>query len=618
MGGGIDPRIALGVQVPQIEGPIDMAKGGLSVQQLINTVQLQKQQQASAAIAQQQQQIELQQQQQNQKDTQAFNKAWTDAGGDWDTAIKNATANGVSGTFLTQKQMQRADIVAKTAAATKAQRENELSSSNELAKIADDILQTDPDSRASKYQTEVNGLVLRSNGAYKLSDFPATVPDDNYLKGIVAHNKALQDIHKEAAEVAAQNAKLPGEQAESLAKAGASIAQMMGKPQNQIGWTAFRNFISKSQIGQAYPDLVNQIPENYSPEAVEQVRQMGISPEKMLTGVPVEKLELADFMRNPPKGFKATPVDFLRYQKTVAPAFNINMQATGGGLGPTGGGNAPNSQQTPGNGTPSAPANAPGGWVSSSGKTLNNVPPAIRGEVQQVLEYRRADPSITQRGLVGQAINSWVADLDPTHDSTTFGGRNKALTEYEKSMSSGQLGAINTAIGHLGELNTAAKAVEQNDVPLLNSIANRLGLAAGSDAQSTYTGILHRVGPELTSAYVKGGGGQAERGANEADFDISKGAKQIQSNIAESAMLLNSKISPLRQNWQDTFRPVRDRDQFDNRWMTPAAKQTLQEVQANAPTNKKAGGLQIGQTVSIKGKQMKVTAVHPDGSFDAQ
>lgn len=28
--------------------------------------------------------------------------------------------------------------------------------------------------------------------------------------------------------------------------------------------------------------------------------------------------------------------------------------------------------------------------------------------------------------------------------------------------------------------------------------------------------------------------------------------------------------------------------------------------------------LQVGQTVSVKGKQMKVTAVHPDGSFDAQ
>lgn len=270
--------------------------------------------------------------------------------------------------------------------------------------------------------------------------------------------------------------------------------------------------------------------------------------------------------------------------KTLVPQFTNVMALTGGGLGP---GATPAA--APGTPAPD-PAKVPGGWVSGSGKSLNDVPASIRGEVQQVLEYRRADPSITQRGPVGQAISEWVADLDPQHDGTTYGNRNKTLTEFQKDASSGELGAINTALGHLGELHTAAQALSGGNLPLLHSIAAKFGLATGDDAASTYQSILHRVGPEMTKAYLKSGGTEGERGANEADFDIQKGQKQIVSNIAESAQLLNSKLASKKQAWEQGFQPYRDRDSFENRFITPDAKKTLSDLSSLAPTNKGGGG----------------------------
>lgn len=257
--------------------------------------------------------------------------------------------------------------------------------------------------------------------------------------------------------------------------------------------------------------------------------------------------QLTDDDKNFAKGYEKL--------KELIPQFNLNVQNTGGGQGPTAGGG--------------------GGTGTGGAKTLNDVPSNIRPQVQAVLGYRSPMPPQGRNNPQNTAIRQWVNALDGGYDETTFPQRNKILTEYVKSAGEGQIGAINTALGHLNELNDAAKALDQNDIPLLHSIASKVGAAFGQDAPSTYQMILHRVSPEMTSAYVKGGGGEGERGANQTDFDISKGASQIRSNIAESANLLNSKLASTRNNWENTFKPSKPEDHFDARFITPDAKAIL-------------------------------------------
>ena len=43
-------------------------------------------------------------------------------------------------------------------------------------------------------------------------------------------------------------------------------------------------------------------------------------------GTSPDMIEMHDFMAHPPKGYSATPTDFMRYQKTLVPAFNFNLQ----------------------------------------------------------------------------------------------------------------------------------------------------------------------------------------------------------------------------------------------------------------------------------------------------
>src|ERR1700722_7837643 len=132
--------------------------------------------------------------------------------------------------------------------------------------------------------------------------------------------------------------------------------------------------------------------------------------------------------------------------------------------------------------------------------------------------------------------------------------------------------------------------MSHTNLPLLHSLQAKFGLVKGDDATSTYQLIQNKVAPELASAYVKGGGSAGERGSDAADFDVSKGYTQIKSNIAEAANLLNSKLSSKRQDWDTSYRPTNPQDQFDNRFLTPAAREPLQSLSSQAPTNKAASG----------------------------
>lgn len=219
----LNPSIALSGQVPQIQGPLDQYKEGLSVQTMLNQQALQKQQQQQNAIAQQSQQLELQQQQRQEQDTQKFNKAFTDAGGDWNQTIKNATDAGASGQFLIKAQLARSQQVAQLATATKDQLANESAKHEALGVSAQKVLAADPDDQAAVYAKERNAHLL--SGAYSASDIPEQMPPVDQLQQTANASKAARDIYKDAQDLKDKQAtaqktaaEVPGAVAESAIK----------------------------------------------------------------------------------------------------------------------------------------------------------------------------------------------------------------------------------------------------------------------------------------------------------------------------------------------------------------------------------------------------------------
>lgn len=320
---GIAPGIALQVQQPQVADPLQEYQKSLQIKSLIGQQAMQQQQMQAAQTEQSQRELQLQQQQQDVADRDAFNKSFHDANGDWDTAIKNAPTNGMSGQGVLKYQLARTQQVTQMATMQKDLLANEAAKSDQYAKDAYQVQQiSDPNQRAATWTTLRNGHIAA--GTAKPGDIPQQVPDDQTLQGIVSSHKATADMAKDAIALQEQKAKLPGEQAEATGKQYATAAQTMGGAQDQLSWTARRNMAVSND-----KTVASLIPEQYSPQAAEQVRQLGIAPKDLANQAP-DKLELASFLKNPPPGYKATPVEFLRYQKSLTPILNFNLANASG------------------------------------------------------------------------------------------------------------------------------------------------------------------------------------------------------------------------------------------------------------------------------------------------
>ena len=167
-----------------------------------------------------------------------------------------------------------------------------------------------------------------------------------------------------------------------------------------------------------------------------------------------------------------------------------------------------------------------------------------------------------------------------------------AFNATEKDATTGKMatsaGAINTAMGHLTVLKQATALLHNTDLPALNRIANAIGVQAGSDAQTTYDTIVHRLAPEIAKAYVANGGSVGERGTNEEDFRSSLGPTQINSNIGVSAQLFDSKIKQLQDQYnRGTY------GQGKQKLISDDAEHARQQLAGQSPVKEGSGGLKV-------------------------
>jgi hypothetical protein len=147
-------------------------------------------------------------------------------------------------------------------------------------------------------------------------------------------------------------------------------------------------------------------------------------------------------------------------------------------------------------------------------------------------------------------------------------------------------------------------------VQVLNKLANAIGAQTGSTPQTVYQTIVHRLGPEVTKAYLASGGSVGERGTNEEDFSPNLSPDQIKQNIGISAYLADSKIKANQDQYnRGTYGRGKQKLISDD---AEAARQALVKQAPAALTGggaKAAPSYQVGQTVMYQGAPHKITGI---------
>lgn len=322
----------------------------------------------------------------------------------------------------------------------------------------------------------------------------------------------------------AQTAEATGKGAEAQANAAKANAEAQGLT-GQFAEARYRNILSNLSAGKPVSDDDKQFAKGYE-----------LANRKTTTQS--DSLGVTSTNTSAPSGLSAL-------------ASRMGVQTTPqGGSAPAGGG-----------------APQPGGAQST------------RDSLVDMIGQYKMNPQMFSRAIVKHPdLLAAVGQKYPDFDQTTYNAKNKIVQDYTSGGESKSINAISTALGHAGELGEAINALgNDNGLNMLRSMGNRLGVSVfGDDKVMVFNTIVRKLAPEITQAYVQGGGGEKERAANEEDFSASLGDKQLRGNLGETVKLLRSKIAAQEQQWNNTYRPSRPQDDFSTRFLTPGAKQTLQ------------------------------------------
>jgi hypothetical protein len=212
---------------------------------------------------------------------------------------------------------------------------------------------------------------------------------------------------------------------------------------------------------------------------------------------------------------------------------------------------------------------APGG----GGGTSKPAAQSTKDSLIDTFGQYKADPAMLSRMMMKHPeIMGAIAQKYPDFDQTNYTAKAALIKGYTSGSQSKEINAINTAMGHLKNLDDAIDALHNGNATALNKIGAYYNInLGGKTAEAAFKLIADKVGSEVSGAYIPGGGGVQERIANREDYNVNLPPQTLHNNAAVTTEMLRSKIGALENQYKNTV----GRDDFAKRFISPAAQAAL-------------------------------------------
>lgn len=174
-------------------------------------------------------------------------------------------------------------------------------------------------------------------------------------------------------------------------------------------------------------------------------------------------------------------------------------------------------------------------------------PTAIEPAAKAIAEGRAPYPTaMALRTPMGMALISKALELNPNLDATTYQTRQKAEKDFATGAQGNSVRSLNVAVQHINLLQNAAKALDSGNIPLMNSIANQIGIQTGADPATTYNAIHGFVTDEISKAAIGGKTALGDRMKSGELLPANMSPAQRASQFQAVKGLLNGQLSGLR------------------------------------------------------------------------
>ena len=144
-----------------------------------------------------------------------------------------------------------------------------------------------------------------------------------------------------------------------------------------------------------------------------------------------------------------------------------------------------------------------------------------------------------------QQILAKVMEINPNYDFTDVTAKRTAASNFSSGQLGNQMRSFATAGQHLDQMGHLVDALGNNDVNLINKVANAYGSQTGSTAPTNFDAAKDVVAKEVMKAIISGGGGQAEREELARSLSTAKSPEQLKGVIKTYRDLMGAQYDNL-------------------------------------------------------------------------
>lgn len=203
--------------------------------------------------------------------------------------------------------------------------------------------------------------------------------------------------------------------------------------------------------------------------------------------------------------------------------------------------------------------------------------PSMRGTVKAIVEGRAPYPSaMAQRTPQGRMLMMAINQYDPTFDATTYQTRQRTRNEFNAGQASRNIVALNTAMGHLENLDRGIDGLNNADLPfgqavrsVTNPIARQIPEVAGR--MGAFDTSKKAVMDEVAKVFAGQSSAMFDRKEWESKLDATRSPTELKAVVRELNSLLKSRVEALANQYNTGMNTSRDTYEF----LSPAAAASM-------------------------------------------
>jgi hypothetical protein len=190
---------------------------------------------------------------------------------------------------------------------------------------------------------------------------------------------------------------------------------------------------------------------------------------------------------------------------------------------------------------------------------LKTLPSTMSAQVKAYAEGRQPLPTgFALKSPYFQNMLRMVTQYDPTFDAVNYNARAGTRRDFTSGKSAVTINAMNTALGHLDQLDNAATALNNGDFPKVNAIGNWFSTETGKPAPKNFNAIAGLVAEELTRVYRGVGGAEADIKRHMDDISVNSSPEQIRGALYNISELLKSKLDAMGEQYNQGMGTTED------------------------------------------------------------